>query len=54
MATTKNTVKKPVWLKYSEQEVKEIILKIAEKDANHVLEISKSLALEGKIIGKVI
>lgn len=32
MATSKNTIKKPVWLKYTEQEVKEIILKIAEKN----------------------
>jgi ribosomal protein S15P/S13E len=28
----KQTMKKPVWLKYTEEEVKEIILKIAEKD----------------------
>jgi ribosomal protein S15P/S13E len=27
----KNTLKKPVWLKYTEQEVKEIILKLIEK-----------------------
>ena len=31
MASTKTQMKKPVWLKYSEEEVKEIILKIAEK-----------------------
>lgn len=31
-----------------------LISVIAEKDANQVLEISKSLALEGKIIGKVV
>jgi len=29
--TAKNTLKKPIWLKYSEQEVKEIILKLVEK-----------------------
>ncbi len=29
---TKQTMKKPVWLKYTEDEVKEIIIKIAEKD----------------------
>lgn len=34
MATQKTTMKKPVWLKYTESEVKEIILKIVEKDAN--------------------
>lgn len=33
MATQKTTMKKPVWLKYTESEVKEIILKIAEKDS---------------------
>ena len=27
----KNTLKKPLWVKYSEQEVKEIILKLVEK-----------------------
>jgi len=32
MALTKSTLKKPVWLKYTEGEVKEIILKIAEKN----------------------
>jgi len=32
MALTKSTLKKPVWLKYTEDEVKEIILKIAEKN----------------------
>lgn len=32
MASTKNTLKKPVWLKYTESEVKEIILKIIEKN----------------------
>lgn len=32
MATSKNQMKKPVWLKYTEQEVKEIILKIIEKE----------------------
>jgi len=31
MAIAKNTMKKPVWLKYTESEVKEIILKLAEK-----------------------
>jgi ribosomal protein S15P/S13E len=31
MATAKSSLKKPVWLKYTEDEVKEIILKIAEK-----------------------
>jgi small subunit ribosomal protein S15 len=30
--TTKNTIKKPVWLKYNEAEIKEIVLKIAEKN----------------------
>lgn len=29
---TKNQIKKPVWLKYTEDEVREIILKIAEKN----------------------
>ena len=33
MVTAKNQMKKPVWLKYSEQEIREIILKIAEKDS---------------------
>jgi len=28
---TKSTLKKPIWLKYTEQEVKNIILKIVEK-----------------------
>jgi len=28
----KQTIKKPVWLKYTEQEVKDIILKIVEKN----------------------
>jgi ribosomal protein S15P/S13E len=32
MALQKSTMKKPVWLKYTEAEVKEIILKIAEKN----------------------
>jgi ribosomal protein S15P/S13E len=32
MALQKSTLKKPVWLKYTEAEVKEIILKIAEKN----------------------
>src|SRR3989338_3235767 len=32
MANSKNAMKKQVWLKYTEEEVKEIILKIAEKD----------------------
>lgn len=32
MAKEIKQMKKPVWLKYSESEVKEIILKIAEKD----------------------
>ncbi len=31
MASQKTQMKKPIWLKYSEEEVKEIILKIAEK-----------------------
>ncbi len=30
-ASAKTTMKKPVWLKYTEQEVKEIILKLIEK-----------------------
>lgn len=30
----KNTLKKPIWLKYTKDEVREIILKIVEKDAN--------------------
>jgi ribosomal protein S15P/S13E len=34
MAVSKNTLKKPVWLKYVDEEVKEIILKIVEKDPN--------------------
>ena len=34
MAKEKITMKKPVWLKYTEDEVREIILKIAEKDSN--------------------
>lgn len=32
MAGAKNTMKKPVWLKYTEEEVRDIILKIAEKN----------------------
>jgi small subunit ribosomal protein S15 len=28
---TKNTIEKPVWLKYSEEEIKSIVLKLAEK-----------------------
>jgi len=32
MAKTKKTIKKPVWLKYTEEEVRGIILKIAEKE----------------------
>jgi ribosomal protein S15P/S13E len=28
---TKSTLKKPIWLKYTEQEIKEIILKLIEK-----------------------
>ncbi|MEM4271378.1 MAG: 30S ribosomal protein S15 [Candidatus Pacearchaeota archaeon] len=32
MAKRKKTIKKPVWLKYTEEEVKEIILKIVEKN----------------------
>jgi ribosomal protein S15P/S13E len=31
MAEIKNSLKKPVWLKYTEAEVREIILKIVEK-----------------------
>jgi ribosomal protein S15P/S13E len=34
MEKTKNTLKKPIWLKYTEEEVKGIILKIIEKDPN--------------------
>ncbi len=33
MMNSKKQFKKPIWLKYTEQEVKEIILKLAEKDA---------------------
>lgn len=32
MTSSKSTLKKPVWLKYTEAEVKEIILKIVEKN----------------------
>lgn len=32
MTSSKSTLKKPVWLKYTETEVKEIILKIIEKN----------------------
>jgi len=32
MEKTKSTLKKPIWLKYTESEVKEIILKIIEKE----------------------
>ena len=32
MASAKQTLKKPVWLKYTDDEVKGIILKIFEKD----------------------
>ena len=32
MMNAKKQLKKPVWLKYAETEVKEIILKLAEKD----------------------
>ena len=31
MASSKNAMKKPVWLKYTEDEVREIILKVIEK-----------------------
>lgn len=31
MTSSKKSMKKPVWLKYTEDEVKEIILKLAEK-----------------------
>jgi len=34
MAASKNSMKKPVWLKYTEDEVKEIILKLVEKDSS--------------------
>lgn len=34
MEKAKNTLKKPIWLKYTDEEVKGIILKIIEKDAN--------------------
>src|SRR3972149_6288165 len=34
MVKTKKTYMKPVWLKYTEQEVKDIILKIAERNPN--------------------
>lgn len=32
MAKTKTTMEKPVWLKYTEQEVKDIILSLVKKD----------------------
>ena len=32
MANSKKQMKKPVWLKYTENEVKEIILRLVEKD----------------------
>ncbi len=34
MEKAKNNLKKPIWLKYTEQEIKEIILKLVEKDAS--------------------
>ena len=34
MAKQASTLKKPVWLKYTESEVKEIILKLIEKQPN--------------------
>ena len=34
----KNTLKKPVWLRYTEAEVKEIILKIVEKNPEFTAE----------------
>jgi ribosomal protein S15P/S13E len=38
MVKAKEQLKKPVWLKYTEQEVKEIIIKLAEKDQNMTAE----------------
>lgn len=38
MAVIKNTIKKPVWLKYVDSEIKEIILKLAEKDSKMTAE----------------
>jgi ribosomal protein S15P/S13E len=32
MTISKNTMKKPVWLKYTSDEVKQIVLKLVEKD----------------------
>lgn len=32
MAISKKSLKKPVWLKYTEEEVKEIVMKIVEKN----------------------
>jgi ribosomal protein S15P/S13E len=34
MNISKQTLKKPVWLKYTAEEIKEIILKLVEKDTN--------------------
>lgn len=34
MAKEKKQLKKPIWLKYTEEEVKQIILKIIEKEPN--------------------
>jgi len=38
MEKAKATLKKPIWLKYTEGEVKEIILKIVEKDPTITVE----------------
>jgi len=38
MAKAKDTAKKPVWLKYTEQEVKDIILSLAKKDPDMTAE----------------
>lgn len=38
MASSKKQMKKPVWLKYTEAEIKEIILKIAEKSPDMTAE----------------
>ena len=63
MATSKNAMKKPVWLKYTEDEVREIILKIIEKIPCSSLDIteiaddklpSKSGFLAAEIIKRVL
>ena len=43
---TKSTLKKPVWLKYNEAEIKEIVLKIAEKKSKNRLKWAAEPSVE--------